>query len=109
MKHSFIFIAFILAMFSTAVFAHHPAADIVDEDIYEMIDSMVADTPHADLTFDQMDNVLETTVTSQSIVTLDNLLEDGIMNYVDMLDGDVSATIDFNEDRSVTMTITQTQ
>lgn len=96
-------------MFSTAVFAHHPAADIVDEDIYEMIDSMVADTPHADLTFDQMDNVMETTVTSRSIVTLDNLLEDGIMNYVDMLDGDVSVTIDFNEDRSVTMTITQTQ
>lgn len=109
MKHSFTFIAFILAMFSTAVFAHHPAADIVDEDIYEIIDSMVADTPHADLTFDQMDNVLETTVTSQSIVTLDNLLEDGIMSYVDMLDGDVSVTIDFNDDRSVTMTITQTQ
>ena len=38
-----------LASFSA--FAHHPAEDIVDEDIYEMIDENVADTPHADLDF----------------------------------------------------------
>jgi hypothetical protein len=37
---------------SFAAFAHHPAADIVDAEIYEMIDENVADTPHADLTFD---------------------------------------------------------
>jgi hypothetical protein len=34
--------------------AHHPAADIVDEDTYEMIDENVADTPHADLDFSSM-------------------------------------------------------
>lgn len=39
---------------SFATFAHHPAADIVDPEIYEMIDDNVADTPHADLTFDDM-------------------------------------------------------
>lgn len=42
----------LLASFSA--FAHHPAADIVDEDIYEMIDDNVADTPHADLDFTTM-------------------------------------------------------
>ncbi|MGR9115388.1 MAG: hypothetical protein ACU85E_06445 [Gammaproteobacteria bacterium] len=98
-----------LGMSSTAVLAHHPAEDIVDEDIYEMIDSMVADTPHADLTFEQRDSAMETTITSQSIVTLDNLLEDGLMAYVDMLDGEVSVSIDFNPDSSVTMIITQSQ
>ncbi len=38
-----------LASFSAS--AHHPAADIVDEDTYEMIDENVADTPHALLDF----------------------------------------------------------
>lgn len=41
-------------MASTSAFAHHPAADIVDPEIYAMIDENVADTPHADLTFDDM-------------------------------------------------------
>lgn len=39
---------------SVSAFAHHPAADIVDPEIYEMIDENVADTPHADLVFDDM-------------------------------------------------------
>lgn len=42
----------LLASFSA--FAHHPAADIVDEDIYFMIDENVSDTPHADLVFSDM-------------------------------------------------------
>ena len=39
---------------SVSTFAHHPAADIVDPEIYEMIDENVADTPHADMIFDDM-------------------------------------------------------
>jgi hypothetical protein len=39
---------------SFSAFAHHPAEDIVDPDIYEMIDDNVADTPHADLDFSSM-------------------------------------------------------
>lgn len=45
-------LASVLASFSA--FAHHPAADIVDPETYEMIDENVADTPHADLEFDDM-------------------------------------------------------
>lgn len=45
-------ISSVLASFSA--FAHHPAEDIVDEEIYEMIDENVADTPHADLDFTSM-------------------------------------------------------
>lgn len=39
---------------SISAFAHHPAEDIVDPEIYEMIDLNVADTPHADLDFTDM-------------------------------------------------------
>jgi len=39
---------------SISAFAHHPAADIVAEDIYLMIDANVVDTPHADLDFSSM-------------------------------------------------------
>lgn len=42
----------LLASFSAL--AHHPAQDIVDEDIYLMIDANVVDTPHADLDFTSM-------------------------------------------------------
>jgi hypothetical protein len=42
----------LLASFSAL--AHHPAADIVDEDIYLMIDENVSGTPHADLDFSSM-------------------------------------------------------
>lgn len=45
-------LASLLASFSA--FAHHPAEDIVDPDIYAMIDANVADTPHADLDFTDM-------------------------------------------------------
>lgn len=45
-------LASVLASFSA--FAHHPAEDIVDPEIYEMIDENVADTPHADLDFSDM-------------------------------------------------------
>lgn len=109
--------AILLAIFSMTVFAHHPAEGIVDEDVYEMIDGMVADTPHADLTFDVMDEVtsdmtmteITTTIDSQTLVSLDRMLDDGLLTYVGMLDGDVSVSIDFNADSSVTMTITQVE
>ena len=42
----------LLASFSA--FAHHRAEDIVDEDIYFMIDANLVDTPHADMDFTSM-------------------------------------------------------
>lgn len=51
--------ALFLSMAATSVYAHHPAADIVDPEIYAMIDENVADTPHADMTFDDMGGDME--------------------------------------------------
>jgi len=54
MKKLVITSAIAIAFASTSAFAHHPAADIVDPEIYAMIDENVSDTPHADLSFDDM-------------------------------------------------------
>ena len=48
-KHILVALTSLLPSFSA--WGYHPAADIVDPDIYTMIDSLVADTPHADLVF----------------------------------------------------------
>ena len=96
------------ALTTAPAFAHHPAADIVDPEIYAMIDSMVADTPHADLTFADMGGgMTEITITSRTLTTVENMIDDGLLDYASMLDGDVDVGIDFNSNGSVTMTITQ--
>jgi hypothetical protein len=45
-------IAFLFA--SASAFAHHPAADMVDPETFEMIDENVEDTPHGGDTTDDM-------------------------------------------------------
>ena len=96
------------ALAAVPAFAHHPAADIVDEEIYVMIDSMVADTPHADLVFTDMGGgISEITLTTRTLTSIENMIDDGLLDYASMLDGDVDVGIDFNENGSVTMTITQ--
>lgn len=93
---------------ATSAFAHHPAADIVDEEIYVMIDSMVADTPHADLVFTDMgDGMTDITLTTRDLTSLENMIDDGLLDYVSMLDGELGVGIDFNDNGSVTMSITR--
>ena len=96
-----IFQAAVVALAVTAVpaFAHHAAADIVDEDVYEMIDSLVADTPHADMTLEDL--------TTPTITGMENMIDDGLLDYAAMLEGSVEVRINFGEDGSASMTITQ--
>lgn len=54
MKKTLQVVVLVSMLTSFSAFAHHPAEDIVDEEIYEMIDLNVADTPHADLVFTDM-------------------------------------------------------
>ena len=58
--------ALFFAMTTTVAYAHHPAADIVDPEIYSMIDDNVADTPHADLVLDDMGSAMDQAVGEQS-------------------------------------------
>ena len=109
MKKIFQLSALALLIASTNSYAHHPAADIVDEEIYDQIDSMVSDTPHADLTFDEMGGgMTETTITTDSLSDLETLIvQDDLLEYVELLDGVVEVDLSFNDDSSVTMTVNQ--
>lgn len=105
-----LFISAILLMFNVVpVLAHHPAEDVVDEEIYETIDSMVADTPHADLTFNEMGGgMTETTITYDTLSDFESMIvRDDLLEYVELLDGVVEVSIDFNPDNTVTLTINQ--
>jgi len=103
--------SFILAMFvfSTSAYAHHPAADIVDEEIYARIDELLSDTPHATLTFDEMGGgMTETTITADSLREFENMVtNDDLLEYIELLDGVVNVSLGFNDDGSVSMTVNQ--
>jgi hypothetical protein len=99
----------VMLLSGTTAFAHHPAADIVDEEIYAHIDSVVADTPHATMTFDEMGAGMSvTTITADSLREFEALISsDDLLESVEMLDGVVDVSLSFNDDNSVTMTINQ--
>jgi len=59
MKKILLTASFIMTLASTTAFAHHPAADMVDPEIYATIDENVSDTPHAVMTFDDMGSDME--------------------------------------------------
>ena len=86
--------------------AHHAAASILDEEVYQMIDDLVADTPHADMVFIDPDSGMMEIDTTTS-VGVENLIEDGLLTYAGMLDGDVEVIIEFGQGASVSLTIIQ--
>lgn len=100
-------VAMLLA--SGDLFAHHPAVDIVDEEIYEMIDLMVEDTPHATLSVDEMGGgMTEASITTDTLSDFEKLVaQEDLLEYVEQLDGTVDVSLSFNDDRSVTMTVNQ--
>ncbi|MDD3813995.1 MAG: hypothetical protein PHZ02_05060 [Desulfocapsaceae bacterium] len=96
MKKSIIFSGFCLVLAASPALAHHPAEDIVDPEIYAMIDEMVADTPHADLVFD--DDMGTTTITTDSVSAAEDLIDDGLLAGLSLLDDDVTVTITFPDE-----------
>lgn len=104
MKRVLIVVAALLVINVSLVIAHHPAADIVDPEIYAMIDEMVSDTPHATLVFDDdMGDGMNTTVIEiDSVSAADNLIDDGLLDGVSLLDGydgeEVTITIEFPQE-----------
>lgn len=89
-------------MVTVSVFAHHPAADIVDDAIYTMIEEAVAQTPHADLVFDDMGPTADvktfdktTKIRIDSIGTGTNMIVAIILNYASKLAGDVTIVIEY--------------
>ena len=96
----------VFALVAFPVIAHHPAADIVDSEIYAMIDEMVSDTPHATIVFDDDmgGGMTQTDITAQ-IKELEDIIDDGLLRYTALLDGDVTLSIDFTTGKALSMTI----
>lgn len=103
MKKLFQLSALALLPASTNLYAHHPAADTVDEEMYTMVDSFAADRA------DKMGgNTIETSITADSLSMFETMAARGdLLEYVESLDGVVDTSISFNDDGSVTMTVNQ--
>jgi hypothetical protein len=84
-----------LVLAPTVAFAHHPSEDIVDAEIFEFIDDMVSDTPHATLDFDSMGNMV---ITTEFVSTAEALIQEGLLSHASLLEGDVTITMEFPSD-----------
>ena len=94
------------AVFCFTAFAHHAADGIVDEGTYTMIEELVADTPHADMTLEDLGmGMTEVTIVTDTLTSLMNLIEDGLLEMISRIVGDTTTSIVFNPDGSVTTTI----
>ena len=87
----------LLCLTVSPVLAHHPAEDMVDEEVYAMIDALVADTPHADMVFDDEMGQMTTIITVDSVGATDVLIMDGLLDATSLLDGEVEIYISFPE------------
>ena len=101
--------AAVLGLVASPVIAHHAAEGIVDEEIYAIIDAMVAVTPPAELDFSDMGGGTTQMDITTPIPDLEDLVAAGLLRYAAMLDGDVSMTIEFSDRRNLTVTIMQVE
>ena len=100
-------VSLVLTVAAVAV-AHHAAAGIVDEDIYAMIDALVADTPHGEMTLDDLGGgMTEITIGQVTLVSVERMIENDLLMYASMLDGDVTVQIAFADPRDVEIVILQ--
>jgi hypothetical protein len=109
MKKMFQLSALALLPASSNLYANHPAAGTVDEETYAIGDSFVADAPGARPVFDEMDDgITKTSITADSFSLFGKMAARGdLQEYIELLDGVVDASISFNDNGSVTMTVYQ--
>ena len=91
-----------------AAIAHHMADGIVDDEVYAMISELVADTPHA--TMDDIPapvGATDTLLTMLNVPSLERMIDDGLLDFIAMLDGDVTITIVFTDRGGVEMDVLQ--
>ena len=83
-----------MLLISANAFAHHPAADIVDPEVYEMIEENISDA-HLALTFDDMGGAI-TTEAGSSMRARDN--DDSSGMGADL--ADVAVAVEASEEMS---------
>ena len=109
MKNLLYCVALGIALTTAPTVAHHGSDGMVDDEVYSMIDDMVSNTPHATLEFDDDmgGDTTETTVSTRSVRDAENLIDDGLLEYASMLDGDVTLIIEFDDNGGATILINQ--
>lgn len=108
MKKLSILVVIFLVMVSVNSFAHHPAADIIDPEIYEQIDEMLSQTPHVTIIDDMMTTtrlteaadgeIVEIRVLADSMAAAESLINKGIVSFCSMLSGTTTITIEYIKD-----------
>ena len=82
MKILAIIAALSLALSALPAIAHHAAEDILDEEVFAMIDDLVADTPHAEMTLDDLGGgMTETTIEARTVRSRGGMIDDGLLTY----------------------------
>ena len=107
MKRWLTFLLAGLLLAAPPVLAHHPASDIVDEEIYAMIDALVSDTPHATISFDDTGGDMLITIRTQDIQDIEAMIADGLITQISGLSGRVSIDIQLRGGGRAVFTVTQ--
>jgi len=98
----------VVVIVSAVAVAHHAASGIVDEDIYAMIDALVADTPHGEMTLEDLGGgMTEISIDQITLVSVERMIEDDLLTYASMLDGAVTIQLTFDDPRNVEIVILQ--
>lgn len=94
---------------STNLYANHPASGAVDGEAYTLMDSFVDDAPSAIPDFDDMGSGNDKTcITIDSLSMFETMAARGdLLEYIELLGGAANASISFNDNGSVTMTVNQ--
>jgi len=93
------------ALFAGQAMAHHPAADIISDDVWERINDQLeaADSPHLDMDFTMMDNTILTSVEVETEMVPDVL---GAVSSVN--DGTLMVSTQETGQNLTTITIVET-
>ena len=93
MKKTLIATAFAMTFASTAAFAHHPAEEIISDEIWDRINTQLeeADSPHLTMDFTEMDNVVVTDV----VGTTEEI--DAVLSTISTLETDNAVTVISND------------
>ncbi len=94
---------------STNLYANHQAVGTVDEEAYTIMDSFVADKPNTIPGFYEMGaGIAKTSITIDSLSMFETMAARGdLLEYIELLGGAENASITFNDNGSVTVTVNQ--
>ncbi|MBU0946245.1 MAG: hypothetical protein KJ804_22505 [Proteobacteria bacterium] len=80
---------------------------MIAEEVSVMNDVFVVDTPHALLTFEKIPGMTVTTIETEAEHFLKDMVDDELMAYFSVLDGDMTVAIECNSDsNTAVITIT---